>query len=307
VISSLYLMPTLDCNCECGYCYIGKSSGEPVPGLLTRVSGSWMDWLRSMGSNAPSRPQIRFTGGEPWLEAETVSGVSRTFLDGFPGGRVVVNTNGTVMDGTILSGFSGDSSRRRLRGGGSSWDGAVSGIRLLRERSLPVCINTVLDSRTAEELPVLLDVVSGMGMGGVSLSLVFSPGSKPDPAERFGLLRRAYRAAADRGVRLGGHHRLLLGHRIPGLECTAGRSTMLVDPAGGMHACQRFVGRFEPECTWTGDFDWNGFESSAGRSCPCLSKGDLEVGDMLYGMYREEFPDYLHRNELDEFLFGVLP
>jgi sulfatase maturation enzyme AslB (radical SAM superfamily) len=323
VVSSLYLMPTTECNCECSYCYVGERARRPHPGLMEKVSRSWMDWLRSGGGGEPREPQIRFTGGEPWMEPELVGGISGRFLDGFPGGRVVVNTNGTLVRHDIVSRFTGDTrfmsvvsldgprwvhdARRRLAGGGSAFDRAMEGIRLLREMSLPVCVNAVLDPDTAEALEDLLDVVAGLGMDRLSLSLLYEPGRRLTPEERFGLLRRAYRLAAERCMRVGGHHRLLLGHRIPGLECMAGRKTALVDPGGMVYACQRFVGRAEPDCAWTDRFDWAGFGSGHCRVGVCMTGDDLEVGDLLMDMYREEFPGYLSVNDLDRFLFGVLP
>jgi MoaA/NifB/PqqE/SkfB family radical SAM enzyme len=257
------------------------------------------------------------------MEPELVAGISGRFLDGFPGGRVVVNTNGTLVRRGTVSRFSGDDrfmsvvsldgprrvhdARRRLAGGGSAFDRALEGIGLLREMSLPVCVNTVLDPETIETLEDLLDTVSGLGMDCLSLSLLYEPGRGMSPVERFGLLRRAYRLASERGILVGGHHRLLLGHRIEGLECMAGRRTALVDPEGMVYACQRFVGRMEPDCVWTDLFDWSGFRSGSVCTGVCMTGDDREVGDLLLGMYREEFPGYLSVNDLDRFLFGVIP
>jgi MoaA/NifB/PqqE/SkfB family radical SAM enzyme len=282
-----------------------------------------MGWMQEVREVLPGRPQIRFTGGEPWMSPGLVAGISADFLDSVPEGLVVVNTNGTLVPEGALERFRGDSrfvsvvsldgpatlhdSRRILHGGGSAFAAAVRGIRLIRDMDLPVYVNTVLDEDSVRDLPSLLSIVRDeLGMDSMSVSLLLVPGSTPDTADRFDLLRKAYELASGSGTLLGGHHRLLLGHRIPGLECLAGKITALLDASGGVHACQRFVGRREPDCSWTPGFDWEGYASTMECSTVCMTDEDRELGDMLYDLYRSSYPGYLSVTGLDRSLFGVI-
>lgn len=324
MVSSLYLMPTERCNCVCDYCYLEERSRTGDPALFLRIAESWIDRLRSWGGEMHIRPQIRFTGGEPWLEPELLCDITRSFLEAIPEGWVVVNTNGTMLPEDRLEPFRGEQrfmsvvsldgpaavhdARRSLFAGGSAYDAAMRGILLLRELDLPVYINSVVDASSIDGLPGLMEIVDcELGLDSLSISLLMSPGSGGNPDSRFDLLRRAYGMAAEHGLRLGGHHRLLLGHLIPGLECRAGMNTVLIDASGGVNACQRFVGRSDPDCIWSEDFDWDRFTS--GQICRpvCRSEGDRKVGDLLYDLYLSEYPQYLTVDHVDRVLFGVIP
>jgi len=324
VVTTLYLMPTERCNCACSYCYLDDRTRVGDPVLFRSIAESFTDSLLPYPSGMESRPQIRFSGGEPWLEPALLRDVAKSFLDRVPEGWVVVNTNGTLLSDEYLHLFKGDhrfksvvsldgpraihDARRILFGGGSAFEERMKGIRLLQELDLPVYVNAVIDDFSLEGLPDLMELVScELGLESLSLSLLLSPGDAPDPAKRFNMLLRAYSIASEHDLRLGGHHRLLLGHLIPCLECRAGISTVLIDASGGVNACQRFVGRHAPDSIWTGSFDWEGFTSRQNCVTVCRSDADREVGDMLYDLYCREYPDYLFVDQLDRVLFGVIP
>jgi len=316
-------MPTERCNCVCSYCYLEERTriGDPV--LFRRIAESFTDSVSPDPARMESRPQIRFSGGEPWLEPALLCGVAKSFLDRVPEGWVVVNTNGTLFSYEYLHLFKGDhrfksvlsldgpraihDARRILCGGGSAFEETLKGIRLLQELDLPVYVNAVIDDFSLEGLPDLMELVSReLGLDSLSLSLLLSPGDAPDSAKRFDTLRRAYSIASEYDLRLGGHHRLLLGRLIPGLECGAGISTVLIDASGCVNACQRFVGRLAPDSPWAGSFDWENFTSCQDCVAVCRSDADRDVGDLLYGLYRREYPEYLSVDTLDRVLFGVL-
>jgi len=145
-----------------------------------------------------------------------------------------------------------------------------------------------------------------LGLEELSVSLLHLDENPLSPDEKFDLLEDAYSKASDHSIRLGGHHRLLLGNWIPELQCTAGSTTALVDPHGMVHACQRFVGRVKPDCIWTENFNWNGFISKQASGPVCGNRHDRHVGKKLYELYKEKYPEYLNSNHLDLALFGVL-
>lgn len=324
MVTTLYLMPTERCNCSCSYCYLDERTRVGDPLLFGRIAESFTNSVSLDRARTEPRPQIRFSGGEPWLEPGLLCDIALSFLDSVPEGWIVVNTNGTLLSDEYIQQFKGDhrfksvvsldglraihDARRILCGGRSAFEEALKGIKLLQELDLPVYVNAVIDDFSLKGLPDLMELVSReLGLDSLSISLLLSPGDAPDPAKRFDTLRRAYSIASEYDLRLGGHHRLLLGHLIPGLECKAGISTVLIDASGGVNACQRFVGRHPRDFVWTENFDWEGFTSRQNCVTVCRSDTDREVGDMLYDLYCREYPDYLAVDLLDRVLFGVIP
>jgi sulfatase maturation enzyme AslB (radical SAM superfamily) len=322
MVSSLYLMPTTACNCACTYCYCREKTRVGGFDHFVRIADSFTEHV--LGSGMEERPQIRFTGGEPWLAGELLLAVAERFLGRTSNGWVVVNTNGTIIPGNGLETFRGNSrlihvvsldgpghlhdSRRRTVDGRGTFQRVVMGVKTLQELGLPVCLNAVLDHESSRHLPGLMRfVVDELGIRELSLSLLYRE-TFPNPwKQRFELLRSAYAEAANHGIRLGGHHRLLLGPWIPELRCMAGITTAVVDPEGGVYRCQRLVGRVDPDTVWNDGFDWAGFRSPGGNCGVCGDADDISIGVKLYEMYQEEHPGYLDCHPLDRILFGVIP
>ncbi len=321
MVTSLYLMPTGKCNCVCDYCYCPEGGKRGDPDLFMRIAESFTAHI--CNSNPTARPQIRFTGGEPWLEKELLLEITDHFFRWVPHGWVVVNTNATILPADRLRDFRGErklihvvsldgteilhDSRRKMADGRGSFREVIKGVKILIDLDLPIYLNTVLDTESFAHLPELLRFISSeLGLEELSISLLHRDEDPLSPVERYGLLENAYSEASSHSIRLGGHHRLLLGYWIPELRCDAGNSTALVDPRGMVHACQRFVGRVKPDCMWTEDFDWDGFKSGQQSGPVCGGEDDHHVGKKLYELYRKEYPEYLHSHHLDRILFGVL-
>lgn len=321
MVTTLYLMPTGECNCVCTYCYCPEGGKRGDPGLFMRIAESFTAHVCSC--NTPGRPQIRFTGGEPWMEGKLLLDVADIFLRRVPDGWVVINTNGTILAADRLSDFRGNErlihvvsldgpealhdSRRKTASGKGTFHEVVKGVKMLMDLDLPVYLNAVLDTESSGHLPELLRFISSeFGLRELSISLLHSDADPLSPEERYGLLKNAYSEASSLSIRLGGHHRLLLGNLIPELMCDAGNSTALVDPQGMVHACQRFVGRVRPDCRWTEDFDWIGFSSRQQCGPVCGGDDDHLVGKRLQELYMKEYPEYLYCHHLDRVLFGVL-
>ncbi len=321
MVTSLYLMPTGRCNCICEYCYFPVGAEKEDPELYMRIADSFTQHIIS--SNPESRPQIRFTGGEPWLEKELLHAVTDNFLTRVQNGWVVINTNGTILPEDKLKEFKGEKrlihvisldgpeqlhdSRRRMKNGNGSFRKAIEGIKMLQNLNLPVYLNAVLDRESSAHVPELLRFISReLGLKELSLSLLHLDEDPMSSDEKYELLENAYQEASSHSIRLGGHHRLLLGNWIPELSCRAGSATALVDPVGMVHACQRFVGRAKPDCSWSEDFDWMNFYSKQSCGPVCGSNDDHYVGERLYELYRKKHSEYLQVHNLDLSLFGVL-
>ncbi|MEA3266471.1 MAG: radical SAM protein [Candidatus Fermentibacteria bacterium] len=321
MVTSLYLMPTGRCNCICEYCYFPVGAEKKDPNLFMRIAESFTEHILS--SNPEARPQIRFTGGEPWLEKELLPAVTDHFLSRVPGGWVVINSNGTILPEDRLKNFKGEKrlihvisldgpeqlhdSRRKMADGTGSFKKVIKGIRMLQNLELPLYLNAVLDRESSKHLPELFRFISGeLGLKELSVSLLHLDEDPMSSDEKYELLKKAYSEASNHSIRLGGHHRLLLGRWIPELMCRAGNITALVDPVGMVHACQRFVGRVKPDCSWSEDFDWMNFNSKQSCGPVCGSHDDHQVGKKLYELYRKKHPEYLQAHHLDHILFGVI-
>ncbi len=321
MVTSLYLMPTGNCNCVCKYCYypVGEKQGDPE--LFMKIAESFTEHILS--SKPAVTPQIRFTGGEPWLERDLLPAVTDHFLSKIDNGWVVINTNGTILPAEKLINFKGEKrlihvisldgpellhdSRRKMADGTGSFQRVINGIRMLKHLELPVYLNAVLDRESSAHLSELLHfIIQELRMDELSISLLHLDENPLSSDEKYDLLENAYLKASDHSIRLGGHHRLLLGHWIPELQCAAGSSTALVDPDGMVHACQRFVGRVESDCQWTEDFDWDSFVSKQACGPVCGSQYDHQVGGKLFELYKRKYPEYLQLHHLDRSLFGVL-
>jgi sulfatase maturation enzyme AslB (radical SAM superfamily) len=317
-LKTLYLMPTLECNGVCGYCYIPADEKRPL-----QAATGFRSALKAFLAEAPADAQLRFIGGEPCLALAEVQDLTALFLAVRPAGFVVVNTNGTLLDDDALLPFRQwggrivfivsldglaevHNRRRRLRDGRDAWVAAVDGIRALQRAGITVYCNMVLDQENRAGLDGFFHFLhTGLGMDGVSVSLRSDP-AQPLPVEtRSVLLIDAYRAARGHGLRVGGHHRLMLGERIPALACRAGDQTLLLAPDRRVYACQRFVGkvlahRWEPGETLV---------CHPGRetvvSC-CYDETALALGGVLYDFYEQECPEYLAVHPLDHILFGVI-
>jgi len=321
MVTSLYLMPTTRCNLACEYCYCPEDAVRGDADLFRRITHSFTEHV--LNSSFTERPQIRFTGGEPWLEEILLPDLTEHFLNRVPEGWVVVNTNATLLPADRLRDFRGNESlihvvsldgppahhdsRRKTADGQGTFNEVVSGVKMLLDLDLPVYLNAVLDEESFFYLPELIRFITEeLGLRELSLSLLHSDEDRMSVDTRFDLLENAYSAASSSSIRLGGHHRLLLGPWIPELSCNAGGSTALVDPCGMVHACQRFLGRSKPDCMWSEDFDWRDFYSGQQCGPVCGNDDDHQVGQKLYTLYRKEYPEYLAIHQLDRILFGVI-
>ncbi|MEN8208860.1 MAG: radical SAM protein [Candidatus Fermentibacteria bacterium] len=321
MVSSLYLMPTDECNCVCTYCYCPERGNRGDHGLFSRIVESFTNHICSC--NPPARPQIRFTGGEPWMEKDLLPDLACHFLSKVPDGLVVVNTNATVLPADRLKDWRGErrlihvvsldgpeilhDRRRRTTDGRGTFQMVIEGVQMLMDLDLPVYLNAVLDTESSRHLPELLSfITSELGLSELSISLLYRDTKPLQPAARYILLKNAYSEASSRSIRLGGHHRLLLGNWIPELRCNAGSATALVDSHGMVHSCQRFIGRSKPDCMWSEGFNWSGFNSRQQCGSVCSGDDDYYVGKKLYDLYTEQYPEYLNSHDLDRALFGVL-
>ena len=317
-LQSLYLMPTLDCNCRCSYCYIPEKERRKVS-----AAPDYTAVLQEFLSQTEDNPQLRFIGGEPLLYRDSVTELIRNFLNSRTDGFAFINTNGTLVQngwleslhpfvektGFIIS-LDGPeelhNSRRKLLDGKNGFREAVRAIRMIQECGFPVLCNMVLDPQSAEFLPDFFAFLKKeLQMNAVSISLNSNYGGSFPLERKIDLLLFSYREGEKSGLTVSGHHRLLLGGRIPELRCRAGENTLLITPDQRAWSCQRFVGKASARIWSDAESLKRAADSGPVQEC-CYTAETARIAAGLYDFYSREANEYLHVNDTDRFLFGVI-
>lgn len=318
-------MPTQKCNCNCTYCYIPnvERDKEAEYTFLEDTVNQFIEELRLNQTN-DSLPEIRFIGGEPYLEFESMAKLTNLFLTEINNGKVIINSNGTLISNKAIKSLYNKSLnrithiisldgtepvhnfRRKLKNKKNAFENTIEGIKLLKTNGFPVYINMVLDKYTISELsPFMQYLKNVLKINELSVSLLFEPGKKINDSDRFNLLEKVYNYAAENKILIGGHHRLLLGAEKPEFMCRAGEQTILLSGDKKIYACQRFVGREEAE-VFTRELKFADINCSSCIGKSCYSDENKQLGKKLHELYKSKYPEYLKVNKFDKILFGVL-
>ncbi len=157
------------CNLTCKHCY-SISADKDFPGELSfNEVCQVMDDLHNFRV-----PVLILSGGEPLLRPDIFEIANRAKQMGF---YVALSTNGTLIDGENINeidavgfdyvGISIDGMRethdafRRKKG---SYDSALWGLRLCRERGIKVGLRFTMTENNAAELPFLLNLMDEEGV-----------------------------------------------------------------------------------------------------------------------------------------------
>ncbi len=325
MITKLYLMPTQKCNCSCTYCYIPHSERDKKT-EYTFFENAVQQFIKELNTNrlTGNQPEIRFIGGEPYLEFESMAKLTNLFLGRIKNGKVIINSNGTLVSNEkvnylynnnlsdiihiiSLDGIEAIHNKRRtLKNKENAFRKAIDGIKLLKSKGFPVHLNMVLDEYTLGGIDEFMRFLQiELEINELSVSLLYEPGKKNKDVDRFLLLKEVYKYATENEILIGGHHRLLLGTEIPEFMCRAGEQTLLLSGDKKIYACQRFVGREEAEIF----SDSHKFANINCGSCVnknCYSAENRFLGKQLRELYKSKYPEYMKVNEFDKILFGVL-
>ena len=326
MLKCLYFMPTLNCNCSCSYCYIPDKNNNSI---LTKQDYYHLidEYKKYSAAHSPSphKFQLRFTGGEPYLTSPLVEDLSNYFLSQFPQGRVVINTNGTLINDQNLSRFnrkfksylvhvlSVDSIerihniRRPLVNGQNSFKKTIRGFNLLRHNQYPVYINSVIDQQTCNYLEEFFHYLkSELGIRDISISLRQDRVNPLSKQKKLNFLTHIYKLASEFDIRVSGHHRLFLGNQIQELKCQAGKSTVVITGQAKVYPCQRFVETDVFMPIPLHQFNFNSIYNFMDIQPYCYTPDNLWLGRKLFILYEKHYPYYLKINELDRVLFGVV-
>ncbi len=143
-------------------------------------------------------------------------------------------------------------------------------------------------------------------MNQLSVSLLASADSMMTVETKMELLQSAYELAQKHGIRLSGHHRLYLGTKNPELRCRAGQKTILVTSDGTLEACQRFIGNGGTKNHYQRGRTPIQCSSISDASNSCYTPESKSIGDQLFDLYRQKYPEYLQVHPLDQMLLGVI-
>jgi 12,18-didecarboxysiroheme deacetylase len=155
---------TKRCNLHCMHCYSQSQDHDYKNELTTAEGKALIDDLAQFGS-----PVILFSGGEPLMRPDLLELIAYAV---FRGRRVVISTNGTLIDealakhfkeiGLSYVGVSLDGTKEThdyFRGSPDAFDRAIDGIRHCREAGVKVGLRFTINRRNAEEIDAMFDLV----------------------------------------------------------------------------------------------------------------------------------------------------
>lgn len=324
MITRLYLMPTLQCNCACDYCYIphAEKHKKGDAEFFKKLVNQFIDELSE--NDIKEAPEIRFIGGEPYREQKSMLEITTVFLNQIKNGKVIINTNGTLLNKAVLKLFGQKNlskiyhivsldgteethnKRRKLINGKNAFQETLKGIKLLHYYKMPVFLNMVLDDFSIKEIDSYMKYLkSNLEIHQLSVSFLFDRNKPLDIDTKFKLIEKTYKTAGENQILIGGHHRLILGNLNKDFKCKAGEKTILLSSDKALYACQRFVGIETPEY-FTGKTKFSDLMCKDCVESNCYSDENSILAKKIVNLYREKYPQYLEINDFDKILFGVL-
>lgn len=155
---------TRRCNLFCMHCYAEAGDREYPGELITGEGIKLLDNLAEFGA-----PTVLFSGGEPLTRPDIFDLVAHASAAGL---RCVLSTNGTLItpeaatriadSGFSYVGISLDGIGRahdKIRGKIGSYDSALNGLRLCRERGVRVGLRFTVHRKNLDQLPAIFDLL----------------------------------------------------------------------------------------------------------------------------------------------------
>lgn len=181
---------TRSCNLNCLHCRAAASRGPYEGELSTKKCFDLLNEIALMG-----KPVVILTGGEPLLRNDIFDIASYGTYKKL---RMVMATNGTLVDekaarNMIASGIKRVSisidgrdaaSHDALRGQPGAFDGALSGIEVLKNAGMEFQINTTVTTANLHQLKDILDMAVNIGAAAHHIFLLVPTGRGRDLAEK---------------------------------------------------------------------------------------------------------------------------
>jgi uncharacterized protein len=258
------------CNLRCSYCYAGRKLDRR---MCDAVALAALD----LAFERP-RPYVRvgLFGGEPLLAPELIDRVARQARERAERSgtklRLTLTSNGTLLDEELLAllrrhkiwltiSLDGDREghdlARRSADGEGSWERAVAGLRLARERLGSARTLSVLHPGNAHLAGRALAFVAAEGVDQASFYVDFGATWDEAALER---LEQGTNELVDRAIELFRAGRDLVlrplhgkivtrikGDLAPRRRCGFGQGELAVAPSGRLYPCERLVGDDGPD------------------------------------------------------------
>lgn len=174
ILRLLFWESTIKCNLACAHCRRLESNETAVADLSTNQAKRLLEQLARLGENQPMMPVLIFSGGEPLCRDDLFELVSHA---GSLSLTCALATNATLIDSTTadkikksgiarvsvsLDGAASEvhNKMRRLEG---SFEKAVEGIMLLKEKTIPFQINITLTKHNCHQLGDIYALAKSLG------------------------------------------------------------------------------------------------------------------------------------------------
>ena len=259
----LILHLTNDCNLNCAYCY--RETDNTVNEMSVEVLEAGIRLMMSSDRQC----HVQLTGGEPTLAPRMIEHAARTLRNLKPDATLGVQTNGTMLDRSLVwmfkkyriqVGISLDGPiaiQQQLRGDAAS---TLKGLRLLEANGVPFRVTTVLSGQNIDHLDKLVLMLGAFtNAQGLGLDLLIQKGraktsgliSPPDHDQMEDGLSRMIDALRLVNRRPSGRLRLreletvanAINNRKRACFCHAGAGESLaVCPDGSLYPCGQTAG-----------------------------------------------------------------
>jgi len=195
------------CNLECVHCRASATKAPTPDELSTDEAKRFIDDIAGF-----AKPIIILSGGEP-LMRDDVYEIAQYGAD--KGLRMVLATNGTLVTHEVAKRLKDAGVKRvsisidgasakthdEFRGMPGAFDGALKGMKALKEAGLSPQVNTTITKRNLDELPKILDLALELGADALHIFMLVPTGrgevlagEEVSPEEYEGVLNWLYDA-----------------------------------------------------------------------------------------------------------------
>jgi len=248
---------TYRCNLRCAHCYMDAGDGGGTPELSTGEAKMLIDQVAQTGS-----PVMILSGGEPLMRDDIFEIAGYGTHRGL---RMVIGTNGTLIDGRTAVRLAGAGIRKaaisldsadpgvhdRFRGVTGAWERAVAGIEACSDAGIPVQVHMTVTLQNHRELEAITEFGEELGVHDFQFFFLVPTGRGKEvvdisPEMYEALIREILRLRAERDLSIRPtcapqYVRIASTMDLPVAEgergCIAGIRYCRIDPGGEVTPC----------------------------------------------------------------------
>lgn len=173
IMRLLFWETTIKCNLTCAHCRRIEDDEAAITDLSTEQGMDLIDQLAEVGKNQPMMPVLVFSGGEPLCREDLFELIGHARKTGL---MLALASNGTMIDSAVARKIKASGIARVsisldgataevhniLRQLEASFEGAIEGIKHLRENDVPFQVNITLTKHNAHQLQEVYDLVKSL-------------------------------------------------------------------------------------------------------------------------------------------------